>query len=595
MIMIIKVLDRLIYIGYIKMLVKKSMALLFFAVLLSGFLKGQDIVNAPGLNYTLPPESGEKITICTDRTLYIVTEKIHFTAGYLINPELGSLDWSNVLYVELIRWNGEKIARSKFTLDRPGAEGYLEIPGDALSGFYYIRAYTRWMRNYPANEYGYAVLKIVNPFKQDIDPGPDEQVNHVKNITEKTLSEKRKKSILCETSKTVYKPREQVELDMIVNKEISDNQNDYCISVVRAGSLDTSYSNPVCQSVLMKQGKINFLPEIRGISVTGNVMEKSSGKPLKNVTTYLSIPIGGEYFSVFSTDEQGRFLFTLPYIEGDFDFFIEVLTNEEVEAEIRIDNDFCNVPVTLPYIQFDLNKNEEKLVQEMMINRQLEEKFGSHPVDTTTKGKITRPVAFYGTPQSIFYMEKYIELNDLEEFIFELVPQVIVYHRKGKPYIRIEKQTGLSDLTPLVLIDDLPVSNIGQLLKAPVYKLERIEIIDQGYVAGNKIFNGLISVYSKNKDFAGIEMGKNSMFFNYSLYSGNTYLFPACNGDSEKSRIPDRRNPLYWNPHVYLSSGKTSDISFYTSDSKGEYIVYVRSINSKNKPGIYGTCRFTVE
>jgi len=547
------------------------------------------------LSYTLPRESGEKITVFTDRNLYLAAEKIYFTVNYTVTRELKTLAWSNVLYVELIRWNGDRISQSKFALDKTGASGYLEIPGEVLSGNYYIRAYTRWMRNYPASDYGYSVLKIVNPYKEEIDPGPDDNVDLQRNIPGETLYQKRTRSIVCSTSRAVYKTREKVDLNLVIDKELSDYYDDYFISVVKTGCLDTSYAYAEPDSHAPGTDVIRFLPEIRGVSVSGHVAEKGTGKPLAGVNIYLSIPIAGTYFSVYKTGEQGEFLFTIPEMSGYYDFFIEALTDDSVEAEIRIDNDYCNVPLILPYTRFELNMEEEKLVQKMMINRQLEERFEFDSFEADAPGKDNKPYVFYGNPQKVIYIGEYIELNDLEEFIFELVPEVIVYHRKGKPYIKMEQETGLLYLEPLVLVDNLPVTGIEQFLRTPLNKLDRIELINQGYVTGNKIFSGLISIYSKNNDFAGIEMNKNSMFFNYGLYSDHTYTFPIYDETSNKSRIPDRRNLLYWCPNLSPDGGKVNHISFYTSDEKGEYIIYVGSINSKDTQGIFGTCFFKTE
>ncbi len=92
--------------------------------------------------------SGERIRLFTDRNLYCVNERIFFTAGYTCLNEADSILWSKVLYVELINWNGVKLGNLKLKLDKSGSSASLRIPGDLLSGNYYLRAYTKWMRNF---------------------------------------------------------------------------------------------------------------------------------------------------------------------------------------------------------------------------------------------------------------------------------------------------------------------------------------------------------------------------------------------------------------------------------------------------------------
>ena len=120
--------------------------------------------------YDLPAESGEKIQLFTDRSLYCVNEKILFSANYIYDYGIAFIDWSTVLYVELIRRNGDKLAQGKFPFDKNGSSGCLEISKDIISGNYYLRAYTKWMRNYSPDEYAYIPLTIVNPFETKTDP-----------------------------------------------------------------------------------------------------------------------------------------------------------------------------------------------------------------------------------------------------------------------------------------------------------------------------------------------------------------------------------------------------------------------------------------
>jgi len=96
--------------------------------------------------------SGETIRLFTDQNIYCVNEKIYFTAEYSCANELDSLAWSNVLYVELIKWNGNKLVQMKLNLTRPETSGVIIIPGNLLSGNYYLRAYTKWMRNFSASD-----------------------------------------------------------------------------------------------------------------------------------------------------------------------------------------------------------------------------------------------------------------------------------------------------------------------------------------------------------------------------------------------------------------------------------------------------------
>ena len=96
------------------------------------YLAGQAPQGDQPEQYDMPAESGERIQLFTDRSLYCVNEKILFSANYMYDYSIAFLDWSTVLYVELIRWNGEKLAQGKFPLYKNGSSGYLEINKDDL-------------------------------------------------------------------------------------------------------------------------------------------------------------------------------------------------------------------------------------------------------------------------------------------------------------------------------------------------------------------------------------------------------------------------------------------------------------------------------
>jgi hypothetical protein len=542
-------------------------------------------------------ESGEKITLFTDRNIYCVNEKIYFIAEYSGANELDSLEWSNVLYVELIRWNGNKLAQMKLKLTRPGTSGVINIPGSILSGNYYLRAYSKWMRNFSAGDYAYLPVKIVNPFRPETDEGPSEisgpATTAELSMVQKTLI----KGVRCIIGKNDYKQREKAEVDFQLNDKKFFDINRYYISVARVGTIDTAdhLCKPEFTSEESDLSNIEYLPEIRGITISGKIIDKSTKLPQKDIYVSLSEPKHGEYFSIYKTNNQGRFVFSLPYMQGPHDFFIQSEYSGSLSSEILIDNGFCNKPVKLPYIAFKLNEGEIHLLKYLAIDLQLSEKFLFNK-DTLSDSQHaeTEPLPFYGSKKIVYFTEKYIELPNIEEFINEIIHEATIIKEKGETMLISMKRTYLSNCPPLILLDNVHVNNDDQLLKIPLNRIEKVDVINQDYVVAGMRYYGIISIYSKNKNFAGLDLNKNSVFFTYDLFSDrNTgYDYSVRLNDS---RMPDRRNLLYWNPDIQLSADKKTTISFYTSDSKGDYIVYIRGKNSKDKNDIYGKCYFTVK
>jgi hypothetical protein len=570
-------------------------ALLFYAVIL---LIGFDIncqTEQSGLpDSTILAGPGERIRLFTDRTLYCVNERIFFTAAYSCSVA-DSFLWSKVLYVELIKWNGVKLANLKLKLDKSGSSASLQIPGDLISGNYYLRAYTKWMRNFSINDYAYRLIKIVNPYNAETDAGPAEVPDSGKSMINRRPSKEILQGIHGSMNKSQYQTREKAEVELDINDDKSTVCHDFCISIVKVGSIDTStfFIKPELETSAIKWGDIEYLPEIRGITISGNIIDKAANTPKKNLLVQLSEPSNGEFFSVYQTRDKGQFIFSLPNLYGKYDLFIGSEASDTGVSKISIDNGFCNRPVLLPYVAFSLNKDEKHLVRDMIVTMQLNEKFLPHP-DTAIKLQVNRhqPVPFYGSRKH-YFTKKYIELPNIEEFFIEIIPEASVVYNKGKTELKISGNTGFSNYPPLILLDNIPIDNDDRLLKIPLNKIERVEVIESGYVVGKMKYSGLVSIYSKDKDFAGIELNKNSMFFAFDLFSEENSGFPVS-GNLNDSRVPDRRNLLYWNPDIQLSASKKTTISFYTSDNKGDYVVYIFGKNNGDVREVYGKCFFSV-
>jgi hypothetical protein len=567
-----------------------------FLFCVSGFLINLSTycqISQPGTALTtLPVESGEKVRLFTDRNIYGVNEKIYFTAGYSCIKELDTLHWSNVLYVELIRWNGMKLVQMKLKLAKPGTSGSMEIPGNIPSGNYYLRAYTKWMRNFSVQGYSYLPVKIVNPFRSEKDEGPEE-TTVMNGSTINLIRINTFKAISCTISKNEFRPGEMVSVDLYTGNRSNSDIGGYCVSVAKAGVVDTTLHiiEPLPVPPEKNSSVIEYLPEIRGFTVSGKVIDKPAGLPVNDIHVSLSETQNGEYFAVYHTNSMGRFVFSLPEMKGKHDFYIQA----DPLSEILIDNDFCNRPVKLPFIPFTLKDDEIERVKELVINMQLSQRFMAEKEVTADRDSVNSPpLPFYGSKMSVYKTEKYIELPNIEEFISDVILEAEIKTKKGKVFLTIKKKTSVSDDDPpLILFDNIQIDNNDLLLKTPLNRIEKVEVADKDYIVGDMKYSGVFSIFSKNKDFAGLELNRSGLFFTGEFPSEEKTI-PDFGKRANNPRLPDRRNLLYWNPDIHLTAGKKTTISFYASDIKGDYIVYIRGMNSYDQQVISGSCYFSV-
>lgn len=119
----------------------------------------------------------EKVYLQIDRKYFFPGDDIWFKA-YLINAADRLLsDHSNNLHVELISPSSKIIAGRIIKLESGLGNGDFKLPEDLISGKYYIRAYTNYMRNFSDQLFFNKEIIVVNSNKEK-----DENTDEIKYV-----------------------------------------------------------------------------------------------------------------------------------------------------------------------------------------------------------------------------------------------------------------------------------------------------------------------------------------------------------------------------------------------------------------------------
>ena len=101
--------------------------------------------NINSFNQLLPQE---KVYLHFDNTGYFMGETIWFKAYVLRDAAGGLTDMSKILYVELVSPNGEIQDRQTLAVNEGTSSGCIHLDKLLMSGYYEVRAYTRYMTNW---------------------------------------------------------------------------------------------------------------------------------------------------------------------------------------------------------------------------------------------------------------------------------------------------------------------------------------------------------------------------------------------------------------------------------------------------------------
>ena len=106
----------------------------------------------------------EKVYLHFDNTSYFEGETMWFKAYVMRTDSCRLSDLSRVLYVELLNPTGDVIKKRKYKIDGDGlAHGDIQLDTIYGSGFYEVRAYTRYMTNWGTNACFSRVFPVYEP------------------------------------------------------------------------------------------------------------------------------------------------------------------------------------------------------------------------------------------------------------------------------------------------------------------------------------------------------------------------------------------------------------------------------------------------
>ena len=111
----------------------------------------------------------EKVYIHTDNTCYFVGDTLWYKAYVVRADNLKPTDMSRLLYVELLSPDGVLVERQQIIIAPENYTcGQFVLTDSLYSGYYELRAYTRWMLNFNVTEHMYTVTETWKFFNKQM-------------------------------------------------------------------------------------------------------------------------------------------------------------------------------------------------------------------------------------------------------------------------------------------------------------------------------------------------------------------------------------------------------------------------------------------
>lgn len=405
-----------------------------------------------------------------------------------------------------------------------------------------------------------------------------------------------KKGLFCQEEKNLL--MEFVFNPLLLNSNY-EKINDFSDLIKQQIELSFIFNQKTFNSIEFKKKFLNTnnnrkrLPEIRDLSISGTIKNRTNGEPLSGKLIFASVLGNQPQLHSYQSDENGNFIFSLNQLEGIKDVALTVGSADSLDIEIVVLSDFSMRFPAFRDFPLQLNSSQKHTLEEMYRNQQVGYKF-EELVLSKEQNIDTLPFPFQDVQTSIV-LNNFIELPTMQEVFNEIVTYVNVRKRGGRFYLNVLNATSETIYNqPLILIDNLPVFNIDEVMKIKPSLVEKIDVITKPYSLGEMNFDGIIMITTKTNDFASIKLPAETIFLKYQTSTlSSKQLFPNFSIDNIALNQPYFSNTVFW------ESNNTSHKSgikktFYTSDESGMFEVLLKVINAKGITG-QGKTLFMVE
>lgn len=354
--------------------------------------------------------------------------------------------------------------------------------------------------------------------------------------------------------------------------------------------LDNIRSNWINWETILygKKPSIRYKKESENHFIYGRLINTRNQAADSGQFVFLSIPGKDPYFQYAITDAEGWFSFSLPLDENTRDLIIQP-ENPELNNHLEIEN-----PYSLQFRALEKTADSSvtetpSLISKFSINYQVMKIYQNENITGKQEPPKFTPGSrrFYGKPDIEIIMDDYIKLPVMQEVFYELLPGVSLRKKKTEYEITIMDPVDnrILDKPPLVLVDGVVIKDLTEIISLDPELVEKIDVVKTRYFTGEYMFHGIVSIITRAGDFSHFSLPPHAVRIPYRAID-KALPFNAIQYNSAsalKSREPDFRNTLYWNPEIKLSGKEPTNLTFWTSDIISEYDIIIQGTSSNGE------------
>jgi len=572
----------------------KIISLLALLLLTNNLSFGQNAYSAKPVSQINTIE--ETLYVHCNTTTLLTGETLLYKVYTLNSTQKTFSSTSKIGYIELLDDTNHSVLKQKITLKNGIGKGDFFISTTLKTGNYKLIAYTNWTLNKAENGISKTDLFLINPFENNSLKETAKNISNSKETSntpfavQKNVANLSKKNLIeVKTDKLKYSNREKVSLQInaVLKEKIAGN---FSLSVRKTDSLpmpkklsSVDFLNSLSVTNNSNTEKSQYLPELRGEIISGSIIAKDNNKDLKDKTVTLSLPGKSFGFKIAKTDEKGKFNFILDEQPSHSNAIIQVMEKDRNDYEIVLNEtkspDFKSTETITSSL---LNPKNQIEIENRSIANQIENNYYQKKKDSLNSP--SKSSLFFHPLEKEYVLDDYTRFPTLKETIIEVLYEITFKKEKDNYSIIIKDFSAQGEAygEALVLVDGILIQNINELFEYDMQNIYKVSFVNQGYVYGPKVFNGIINFVTKKNDYKIKTTGNYIKEVTLDRPQTEKKYFSPDYSHAGYERIPDYRYQLYWQPEITLT-GNELPLFFYTSDVKGRFEISLEGFTNQGE------------
>ena len=532
----------------------------------------------------------ERVYLQTDKPLYLAGELVYLKT-FTVTPDKKPLSFSKIVYVELLDDANPKV-QVKIELNNGIGEGRMELPLNLPTGLYRLTAYTRFMRNEGESVFFEKNIGVINTFL------PNQIKKDTSDVSSQTIEIQDISSISLQTDKRSYVNREKGILKM---EGLPDNIHTLSVSIAGKSPVAVADANGIRQwekQIPAISGKFSdkYIPEYEGHIINGKIIPVQTSKNSEGEILIPLLSIPGENLYLFEGQKNDL---------NNISFYTSNISDVKEMSTIayNLSENIFRIDLLSPFVEQHTKRQLPALrVDSAHFDGLLERTVALQALYAYTKDPMRQhrldDFRFTMQPSKTYILDEWTRFVVMNELIIECISELRFRrnNRQKRELMMIKREGEIAVVVrPLVVLDGIPIIDHEIIYRYDPLLVERINIYAEEFIYSGRKFDGVVEFLTYDRNYPTLSTAQSTQIVNYAGTQAPRKLYtPDYSSETNrKSRLPDYRHTLLWEPSLQTKGKSSLEVPFYTSDFSGEFLVTVEGLTKDGKI-ISGTASFGV-